>query len=96
MRGVMDGYVIHPHATTETKNLFEQATKLATSVPTPSTRSVCKRTWDKFVTYAQDKGFNPMVASHNDIVPWQIKRSEETASPLKVLTDLLALICWQC
>ena len=36
-----------------------------------------------------------MEASSDDIVPWLIKRSEETASPAKVQSDLLAINRWR-
>ena len=36
-----------------------------------------------------------MDASSDEVVPWLIQRTEETASPVQVQTDLLALQCWQ-
>ena len=35
-----------------------------------------------------------MEGSPDDIVPWLVKRSEETASPAHVQLDLQALRCW--
>ena len=59
----MEVYIVLPHATIETRNLFEKATQLAASVLAPSTKSNYKRAWDRFVTYAKEMGFNLMEVS---------------------------------
>ena len=40
-------------------------------------------------------GFDPLEASSEEVVPWLIQRTEETASPVQVQTDLLTLQCWR-
>ena len=40
------------------------------------------------MTNSQEKGFDPMEASSDEVVPWLIKRSEESSPPLKVQKDL--------
>ena len=86
---------MHPHASPATQALFKDASKVAASVPAPNSKSSSKKSWDNFVTFAKNQGFDPMKASSDDIVPWLTKRSEETTSPAKVQSDLLAIKHWR-
>ena len=53
------GYSVYPNTTSTTKNLFQKASYLAASVPTPNSSSENKKVWDKFVIYSKNKSFNP-------------------------------------
>ena len=54
-----NGLTIHHHVTPETLKMFKEASKLAATVPTPNSCSESKKVWDKFVTYAQNRGLTP-------------------------------------
>ena len=76
--------------------MFQKAPKLVASVPIPSATLYYQKSWHKFVTYAQKMGFDPLEASSEEVVSWLIQRTEETASPVQVQTDLPAPHCWRC
>ena len=44
-----NGLVLHPHASPETQNLFKEASKLAASVPTPTSSSETKKDWENLL-----------------------------------------------
>ena len=76
-----NGLVLHPHASPATQNLFKEASNLVAPVPTPNSSSETKKVWDRFVTYAKNRGLDPLKATSNDIVTWITQRSQETAAP---------------
>ena len=43
-----------------------------------------KKVWDKFITNAQNRGFNPLEATSDDVVSWIVQRSQDTAAPAQV------------
>ena len=51
--------------------------------------------WDKFVTYAKNRGFNLLEATSDDIVTWIIQRSQETAAPAQVQFELQVIKTWR-
>ena len=73
------GLTIHHHVTPETLKIFKEASKLAVTVPTPNSQSESKNVWDKFVTYAQNRDFNPLEATSDDVVTWIIQSSPRTS-----------------
>ena len=90
-----NGLTIHHHATPETQNLFKEASKLTGNVPTPNSCSESKKVWDKFVTYVQNRGFNPLEATSDDVVTWIIQRSQDTVAPAQVQFELQAIKTWR-
>ena len=90
-----NGLVLHPHASPQTQNLFKEASKLAASVPTPNSSSETKKVWDKFITWAKNRGLDPLEATSNDIVTWITQRSQETAAPAQVQFELQAIKTWR-
>ena len=52
-----NGLIIHHHATPETQKLFKDTSRLAATIPIRNSCSESKKLWDKFVTYAQNRGF---------------------------------------
>ena len=87
--------IIYHHASPESQKLFKKASKLAASVPTPNSCSESKKVWDKFITYAKIRGFNPLEATSDDVVTWIIQRSQETAAPAQVQFELQAIKTWR-
>ena len=79
-----NGLTIHHPVTLETLKMFKEASKLAATVPTPNSCSESKKVWDKFITYAQNRGFNPLEATSNDVVTWVIHRAQDTGAPAQV------------
>ena len=86
-----NGLTIHHSVTPATLKTFKEASKLAATVPTPNSQSESKKVWDKFVTYAQNRGFNPLEATSDDVVTWIIQRSQDTAAPAQVQFELQAI-----
>ena len=70
-----NGLTIHHHVTPETLKTFKEASKLAATVLTPKTQDESKKVWDKFITYVQNRGFNPLEATVDDVITWLIHRS---------------------
>ena len=83
------------NVTPETLKTFKEASKLAATVPTPNSCSESKKVWDKFVTYAQNRGFNPLEATSDDVVTWIIQRSQDTVAPAQVQFELQAIKTWR-
>ena len=75
--------------------IFKEASRLAANVPTPNSYSESKKVWDKFVTYVQNRGFNPLEATSDDVVTWVIQRSQVTVAPAQVQFELQAIKAWR-
>ena len=90
-----DGFIVHPNCTPETRNIFQRASTLAASDPTPTTSSKSKKVWDKFIKYARNKGFSPFEATPEDVVTWVIERSQQTGTPSTVEFELWAISAWR-
>ena len=90
-----NGLIVHPHASPETQKLFKEASKLAASVPTPSSCSETKKVWDKFVTWCKNRGLHPLEATSNNVVTWITQRSQETGAPALVQFELQAIQSWR-
>ena len=54
----------------------------------------CKQ-WDKFVNFAQHRGFNPLEATPDDVQTWIVQRSQDTAAPAQVQFELQAIKTWR-
>ena len=91
VEAIANRFVIQHHATSDAKKLFQEVSLLVPSVPTPHSNSDSKKVWDKFVTYAQNRGFNPLEAISDDVVTWTIQRSQDTAAPAQVQFELQAI-----
>ena len=90
-----NGLTIHHSVTPATLKTFKEASKLAATVPTPNSQSESKKVWDKFVTYAQNRGFNPLEATSDDVKTWIIQRSQDRAAPTQVQFELQAIKTWR-
>ena len=90
-----NGLTLHHNVTPETLKTFKEASKLVATVLTPNTQDESKRVWDKFITYAQNRGFNPLEATSDDVVTWVIQRSQETTAPAQVQFELQAIKTWR-
>ena len=95
VKATADGLIFHPNCTPATKNIFQRASILAASVPTPSTSSESKKVWDNFIKYSKSKGFSPFEATPEDVVAWVIERSQETGNPSMVKFELQAISAWR-
>ena len=51
--------------------------------------------WDKFITYSQNRGFNPLEATVDYVITWLIHRSQETSAPTQVQFELQAIKTWR-
>ena len=90
-----NGLTLHHNVTPETLKTFKEASKLAATVLTPNTQDEFKRVWDKFITYSQNRGFNPLEATVDDVITWLIHWSQETSAPAQVQFELQAIKAWR-
>ena len=72
VQAAANGLTVHHSVSPATLKTFKEASKLAAYTPTPTSSSEAKKVWDKFVNYAQHRGFNPLEATPDDVQTWII------------------------
>ena len=93
IKGVMAGHKLKEPSNREARRLYLRATYLAASALVPSTKSNYGRAWDRFQTYCENMGLNPMEAFGPDVATELIYRSEQTTSP-NMVANLSAVKCF--
>ena len=73
VQAAANGLNVHHSVTPATLKTFKEVSKLAAFTPKPSSSSEAKKVWDKFVNYAQHRGFNPLEATPEDVQTWIIQ-----------------------